>query len=416
MKDSNYKIIVDWFIDSISNIDKLSQSDVCQLLLCAKDLELNSRSIQDKLISIGTLNDPPDEQNKHIVLSFLRQVVLMQYGIAEKDRKDFFQYWINENNISGKPIITVAYIIILAIEQIDLIQEKYKGYVKTWFFKHNRIESLKVRAWIPRMFNSLGDNRKARTYAEELLNERNKNGSWQGGPDTTAAVLYGLINSSVVEYNDIKESICYITNRLEQGTTENVAVESTTLKILHKLNLIPNTLFKYLKDKIELTGKGFRFPKLFICYAKEDEEKAQSIYSEFKKERFFPWMDSPPSLYINEGLTPGEDFNSTIRKEIKEADYFIALLSNSSIRKKGYVQREYRMALDIMNEMPIDRIYFLPILIEKCEIPDILVGNIYLKDIQWYELYNNSTESLIKFIWDDFKKRIVKNMGNVCEA
>jgi len=178
---NEYKIIIDWFIDSINNIDKLSQSDVCQLLLCAKDLELNSRSIQDKLISIRTLNDPPNEQNKHIVLSFLRQVVLMRYGIAEKDRKDFFQYWINENNISGKPIITVAYIIILAIEQIDLIKEKYRGYVKTWFFKHNRIESLKVRAWIPHIFNSLGDSRKARTYAEELLNERNKNGSWQGG-------------------------------------------------------------------------------------------------------------------------------------------------------------------------------------------------------------------------------------------
>jgi len=156
-----------------------------------------------------------------------------------------------------------------------------------------------------------------------------------GGADTTAAVLYGLINSSVVKYDDIKESIRYITKRLEQGTTENVAVESTTLKILHKLDLIPNSLSKYLKDKIELTGKVFRFPKLFICYAKEDEEKAQSIYLEFKKERFFPWMDSPPFLYINEGLKPGEDFNSTIRKEIKEADYFIALLSNSSIKKKA---------------------------------------------------------------------------------
>ena len=61
-----------------------------------------------------------------------------------------------------------------------------------------------------------------------------------------------------------------------------------------------------------------------------------------------------------------------------------------------------------MNEMPPNRIYFLPILIEKCEVPDILVGNIYLKNIQWYELYNKGTESLIKFIWSDFIERIIK--------
>ena len=405
--DYNYcKTIVDWFIDSVNNIDKLNQTDVCQLLLCAKDLDVKSYSIQRKLISIRNLNDPPFQQNNHIVQSFIRQVVLMRYEIAEKEKKDFFQYWISDRNLSGKPIVTVAYIIMLAVEQLDLIQENYREYVSNWFFKHNKIESLKVRAWIPRIFNILGNGEKARKIADKLLSERNKNGSWVGGPDTTAVVLYALIHSSVVQYADIKESVAYITNRLAQGTTENTAIESATLRSIYKLNLLPNSLYDFLKEQITLSGSEFKYPKLFLCYAKEDETEAHDIYLALKKERLSPWMDKPPFHYMNEGLKPGENFDSVIRKKIKESDYFIALLSKSSINKKGYVQREFKIALDIMNEIPLDKLYFLPVLIEKCEVPDILVGSVNLKSIQWYELYINGVELLIKFIWDDFKQKI----------
>lgn len=56
-----------------------------------------------------------------------------------------------------------------------------------------------------------------------------------------------------------------------------------------------------------------------------------------------------------------------IRKAIRESDYFLALLSKHSTSKRGYVNREMKMALEILDEFPEDKSFLLPIRLDDCQ-------------------------------------------------
>ena len=61
---------------------------------------------------------------------------------------------------------------------------------------------------------------------------------------------------------------------------------------------------------------------------------------------------------------------------------FIALLSPRSINKRGYVQKELRLALDILSETPPSTVYLIPVRVEPCTPSHAL-----LQDLQWLDLY-----------------------------
>jgi hypothetical protein len=133
-----------------------------------------------------------------------------------------------------------------------------------------------------------------------------------------------------------------------------------------------------------------RSPMIFLCYANEDKESVDDIYLVMKSEGLNPWMDKPPRLYKSDGIKPGERWDNVIREKIKVADYFLAFLSKVSVSKRGYVQREYRMALDTMKEMPENDIFVIPVLLQKCEPP-----NIGFSRIQHYNYYADGIEPLL---------------------
>jgi TIR domain/Protein of unknown function (DUF3298) len=105
--------------------------------------------------------------------------------------------------------------------------------------------------------------------------------------------------------------------------------------------------------------------KIFISYAKEDITFAEKLYSFLKENDFHPWLDK-------KDLLPGQDWNFTIKKTLREADYIIVLLSSNSVQKRGYVQREFKLALDYYEEKLDDDIYLIPLKINNCEIPSKL--------------------------------------------
>ncbi len=91
--------------------------------------------------------------------------------------------------------------------------------------------------------------------------------------------------------------------------------------------------------------------KVFISYAREDIETARKLYHDLKRAGITPWMDK-------EDILIGENWKIAIRQAIKESSYFIALLSSNSLSKQGYVQKELKMALNILAEMPVSGIFF----------------------------------------------------------
>ena len=99
---------------------------------------------------------------------------------------------------------------------------------------------------------------------------------------------------------------------------------------------------------------------IFISYANEDSEIAKKLYYDLKKEGFIPWIDF-------EDLKPGQNWKDAIADSIKKCSYFIALLSNNSISKRGYVQREVKDALKILDEMPPNKTFIIPLRIDDCK-------------------------------------------------
>lgn len=140
---------------------------------------------------------------------------------------------------------------------------------------------------------------------------------------------------------------------------------------------------------------------IFISYAKEDAEVAQALYRRLLEANLTPWMDKPPPPHQGRGLIPGEYWRDRLDREIRNSDRVILLLSNTSIAKVGYVQREFRLALDVMNSMPPNARFAVPLLIDNCTPPNMVVDRISLSDLQWSSLAELGMDVFIEMLSAD---------------
>lgn len=95
-------------------------------------------------------------------------------------------------------------------------------------------------------------------------------------------------------------------------------------------------------------------PRIFLSYAKEDKDRVASIYRKLLTERLNPWLDV-------KDLLPGQDWDKEIISAIRRARFVLVFLSNQSINKRGYIQKEIREALDVAEQMPDGEIFILPV-------------------------------------------------------
>lgn len=114
--------------------------------------------------------------------------------------------------------------------------------------------------------------------------------------------------------------------------------------------------------------------RIFLSYAKEDEIKVKSFYKKLLRERLNPWIDLTD-------LSPGQDWDSVIVKAIRNARFVIVFLSNYSVNKRGYVQKEIAEALDLADRMPEDELFIIPVRLEECTVPS------RLSKWQWIDVF-----------------------------
>lgn len=106
-----------------------------------------------------------------------------------------------------------------------------------------------------------------------------------------------------------------------------------------------------------------------------------SLYTLLKRLGLRPWLDKYD-------ISGGELWPIATEKAVRASDFFIACFSKSSIEKSGFVQQEYRLALDTLIQRPPERIFLIPVRLEDCELPDLRSKGVKLSDIQRVDLFN----------------------------
>ena len=105
--------------------------------------------------------------------------------------------------------------------------------------------------------------------------------------------------------------------------------------------------------------------RIFLCHAHEDKDAVLKLYRRLQSDGFQPWMDK-------QDLVPGQDWQTEIRKAVRESQIFLACVSNRSVTKAGFVNREINFALDVAEEQPEGAIFVIPVRLEDCKVPDRL--------------------------------------------
>jgi len=103
--------------------------------------------------------------------------------------------------------------------------------------------------------------------------------------------------------------------------------------------------------------------RVFLCHSSQDKPIVRELYQRLLAEGWIdPWLDE-------EKLLPGQDWDMEIEKAVEAADAVIVCLSNNSVSKEGYVQRELRFVLDIALEKPEGAIFIVPLRLDDCQPP-----------------------------------------------
>lgn len=125
-------------------------------------------------------------------------------------------------------------------------------------------------------------------------------------------------------------------------------------------------------------------PKVFISYAKENLVAARRLYDELSQLGAKPWLDV-------ENLLPGQSWKLAIEEAIKKSDFIIFLLSPESVNKRGFVQKELKYAIDVLDEFPVGDIYIIPVRLSECQ-----PRHSRIRDLQWVDLFPDWGKAITK--------------------
>jgi hypothetical protein len=126
---------------------------------------------------------------------------------------------------------------------------------------------------------------------------------------------------------------------------------------------------------------------VFISYADEDHAVAKRLSGELEKRGLNTWLDK-------ESLLAGQNWEREIISAVKKSTYFIPLLSFTSVRKRGFVQKEFLLALDIVDKLPEDQIFVIPVRLNDCEVPYEKLRKYHCVDL--FPIWENGIKNIFR--------------------
>lgn len=99
-------------------------------------------------------------------------------------------------------------------------------------------------------------------------------------------------------------------------------------------------------------------PLIFISYASPDQARVDPIVDGLERANFNIWMD-------HRRLVAGQNWDAEIRRALGKAAVVILFMSEISVDRQGYAQREIKLALLKAEEKLTSDIYIIPVLLDK---------------------------------------------------
>lgn len=150
-------------------------------------------------------------------------------------------------------------------------------------------------------------------------------------------------------------------------------------KAIQDLIVMTQSILNESNEKIlrgDKMNKSSQRVKVFLNHATEDKPLVRRLYDELKK---YPWIDP----WLDEDrLLPGQNWGLEIEKAMEESDAVLVCISNTSVKKTGYVQAEIRKAEEQQRLRPPGVIYMIPVLLEPCknQVPS------HLQKLHWVDM------------------------------
>jgi formylglycine-generating enzyme required for sulfatase activity len=128
--------------------------------------------------------------------------------------------------------------------------------------------------------------------------------------------------------------------------------------------------------------------RVFLCHASQDKPVVRELYQRLLTEGWIdPWLDE-------EKLIVGQDWDMEIEKAVETSDAVIVCLSNHSVTKEGYIQKELKTIVKKALEKPEGVIFIIPLRLEECSVPRSL-GKYQYQDYFPANKRNSAYERLI---------------------
>ena len=134
--------------------------------------------------------------------------------------------------------------------------------------------------------------------------------------------------------------------------------------------------------------------KVFISYVRENIEIVDCLYQELKSRGIQVWLD-------RNDIDPGSRWEQAIRRAIHQGAFFIACFSEEyNNRNKTYMNEELTLAINELRQRSTDQIWFIPLKLNNCEIPNRDIGGgETLQAFQYVNLYED---------WDNSIQRVLR--------
>lgn len=112
---------------------------------------------------------------------------------------------------------------------------------------------------------------------------------------------------------------------------------------------------------------------------------AKRLYGDLQRAGVSPWLD-------RKKLLPGQDWKREVKLAMQHSSHILILLSEHSVSKNGYVQKELREALDLLDHMPPSTI-LIPARLDDCE-----PAHERLQDLHWVDLFDSYDEEFDRIL------------------